>query len=91
MRPSTSSISTSWRREHLLGDRRPDEALLAHELRPAERLAEQLEVREPVLLEERARQPLDRHVELGEPAAISKTSGVVVSYWNRPVSQTRAA
>ena len=51
-------------REHLLGDRRPHEPLLAHELRPAQRLAEELEVREAVLLEQRAREPLDGHVEL---------------------------
>ena len=52
--------------EHLLGHRRPDEPLLAHELGAAQRLAEQLEVREAVLLEQRAAQAGDRHVELRE-------------------------
>ena len=47
---------------------RPHEVLLGHELGAGEHLGEQLQVREPVLLEQRAAQPGDRQVERGELA-----------------------
>ena len=56
-----------------------------------EHLGEELEVREAVLLEQRARERGDRQVELDELTASSNTAGVVDSYWKRPVSQTSAA
>ncbi len=55
MRPSTSSSVTPCAREHVLGDGGPHEAALDVELGGGERLAEQLEVREAVLLEQLAR------------------------------------
>ena len=78
--------------EVALGHLGPDEALLGDELGVAERVGEKLEVREPVLLEQGAAQPRDRQVEAARARApCSNTAGVVVSYWNRPVSQTSAA
>ena len=66
--------------------------LLGDELARGEHLGEQLEVREAVLLEQRARQLGDRQVERTRArAASSNTSAVVDSYWKRPVSHTSAA
>ena len=74
MRPSTSSSVTSWRASIVLGDRRSTRSCFStYELGVGERLGEQLEVREPVLLEQRAREPRDRHVERRRARARGRT------------------
>src|ERR1700738_3001902 len=72
--------------EHVLGDRGPDEALLTNELGPGQGLAQQLQVCEAVLLEQRPRQTRHRHVErhelarqvedLGRGGVVLETAGV---------------
>ena len=77
--------------EHRLGDRGPHEALVVDELGLGERLAEQAQVRRSGA----PRRGHGRGRATGTSNSVrrrarSNTSGVVVSYWNRPVSQTIA-
>src|SRR4029077_15944236 len=59
-----------------LGDRGPHEVLLPDELGVGERLAEEAQVLEAVLLEQAAREPGDGHVELGEaPGEVEHRGG----------------
>ena len=62
--------------QHVLGHRGPHERLLAHQLGVRDGLGEELQVREAVLLEQRAAQLADRDVERDQLAGQREHAGV---------------